>query len=193
MTLLLGDHNPGQAIAEPYYCVGNFKLLVLSVSTFGVYALYWLYKNWQTEQITSGETLSPVGRAIFAPVFFYSFARRAADHAQRAEVASGFPPALLAATFVVLSVVWRLPDPWWLVSTFSVLPLLPIQNTLQRINVARGATSPGTARFNAVSQIWFAVAGVLWLLVLAGVFLPDPPESRTQGILDRSRLLHVSP
>ena len=80
---------------------------------------------------------------------------------------------------MVLSVVWRLPDPWWLVSTFAVLPLPPMQDTLQRINAAHGATSPGSARFNAASQIWFAVAGVLWLLVLvlvlAGMLLPDTP------------------
>jgi hypothetical protein len=31
----------------PYFAVSLLKLTVMSVCTFGIYELYWFYKNWR--------------------------------------------------------------------------------------------------------------------------------------------------
>jgi hypothetical protein len=175
MTLLIERTGLGlstEAASEPYFCVGTPKLLLMSLSTAGVYDLYWFYRNWQTEQLVSGESLAPWARALFSPIFFYSFASRIKDRANLLNASAGLSPAALAILYVALSLSSRLPDPWWLLATISVLPVLPLQNALRRINAARNVTTGHAERFSAVNIVWLVFGVLLWLLVLGGLFLP---------------------
>lgn len=44
-----------------------FKIIILSILTFGIYQVVWCYKNWKILKITSGYKVSPFWRAILAP------------------------------------------------------------------------------------------------------------------------------
>ena len=36
----------GTSAELPFYCVSTMKLSILSFTTFGLYELFWFYKNW---------------------------------------------------------------------------------------------------------------------------------------------------
>jgi hypothetical protein len=52
------------------------KLLVMSVITFGVYTLYWWYRQWEAVRVSENSQLMSAARAIFSAFFVYGFTRR---------------------------------------------------------------------------------------------------------------------
>jgi len=66
------DRDTGGAL--PFYCVSTMKFSILSLATFGLYELFWFYKNWAIVRARSDRDISPFGRALFSPFFCYSFA-----------------------------------------------------------------------------------------------------------------------
>jgi hypothetical protein len=173
--------------ATPYFCVGTTKLIVMNVATFGLYPIWWFSKNWQTEQDFSGEMFSPNLRALFCPVFFYSFARRTKDRAILFEVPSRYSTVLLSAAFLLLTLAGRLPDPVWMLGLTAGFMLIPIQNTLQRLNAVRGIGPGPEARFSKINIAWVVVAGFLLVLGIIGTFLPDPELANTSPLALRVR------
>ena len=162
------------ATPEPSFCVGAVKLLVMSIATFGVYSVYWMFRNWRAEQARSGDHLSPIARSVFAVLFFHSFASRVADRAQAGGIAPQYSPALLTVLFIGLSLSARLPDPWWVLSLGAVTPLLPVQRALQAIDDANGIDARHYRLFGGGEIACFAIGATLWLLILTGLLLPDP-------------------
>ena len=84
----------------------------------------------------------------------------------------------LALAYIGLSVLWRLPDPWWFLSLLSVLTLLPANRRMIELNRGAAARAPayGWRKRSAV----VACLGVLVLpLVLLGSF--GPPTTVIDG------------
>src|SRR5262245_32977458 len=110
------------ASAPAFFCVGTAKLIAMDVATFGLYPVWWFYKNWQTEQELSKEMLSPAARAIFSVVFFQAFASRTKERALLLGVPARFSPLPLSIPFIALNVLAaRLPLPWTFVALLSTL------------------------------------------------------------------------
>ena len=175
MTIRAGSPADAPAATlEPSFCVGATKLLVMSIATFGVYSVYWMFRNWKAEQTRSGDHLSPLARSVFAVLFFHSFASRVADRALAGGIVPGYSPALLTVLFIGLSLSARLPDPWWALSLGAVVPLLPVQRALQAIDKASGIDTPHYRLFGGGEIACFAIGATLWLLILTGLLLPDP-------------------
>lgn len=70
--------------AAPFFSVGNPKFLIMYLGTFGVYQIYWMYKQWVTVRARTREEMWPVARAIF-PIFFFYQARLPAAPGRAAE------------------------------------------------------------------------------------------------------------
>lgn len=171
-----GPYAPyAQAAEVPVEMAGEFhplaihKLVVMSVSTLGLYNAFWFYRNWKRVRERTGQELSPFWRAFFAPLWAYSLFEEVDDEALRRQIQSGWSSVVLAIVFFVLSVTWRLPDPWALLSMFSFLPLIPVQNTINQMAERRGV------RPNAQFGVWHVAVmllGALFLLMAAvGAFL----------------------
>jgi hypothetical protein len=158
----------------PYFSVGSAKLVVMTAGTFGLYPIFWFNKNWNAEQENTNELFHPTIRALFSPIFFYSFASRTKDRADAAGIRASFSPVFLTVVFLVMVLSGRFPDPWWMIALFSSLPMLPVQNALQGVNAAHGIGVGREARFSVVNIIWLAFVAVLLLLALAGWMMGDP-------------------
>jgi predicted metal-binding membrane protein len=65
------------------------------------------------------------------------------------------------------------PDPFWLISVLPGLALIPIQNELARINAARGIGVGREARYSTINTVWLTLSALLWLLMIAGMMLPE--------------------
>jgi hypothetical protein len=147
------------------------KLLVLSLFSFGLYEVYWCYRNWSRVRERTGSGISPFWRAFFSPLWGFSLFDEVDDQARAAGVHVGWSPLGLGILFFLLSVLWKLPDPWWLVTHLSCLVLVPVQLTINRMAARRGVRPDASLQVKHVAVI--AIGGILWLLVILGTFFPQ--------------------
>jgi hypothetical protein len=164
---------PAQVGRPRFFDVSLTKFFIMSLATFGLYNLYWFYKQWQSERSYTREDLSPFWRTAFATLWAFSLFRRIKAAVERARPGDSFEAIPFAIAYFVLSATVRLPDPAWLVTFFSVLPLLPAQAAINRVNTDLAPSAPHNDRFTA-SNVIVIVVGVLMLaLAIIGALFPD--------------------
>jgi len=157
----------------PFFAVSVTKLAVLSLLTFGLYELYWFYKNWHCIKKRERSSILPAARALFGVFFCYACFARIRDYGERVGVAPRLSAGPLAAGWIVINLLSRLPEPWWLVSLLAFVMLLPVQDYVNRVNAKQAPNADRNSRFTAWN--WFGVViGSLWLvLAMVGTFLPE--------------------
>jgi len=155
----------------PFFAVSPLKLVVMSVFTFGLYELYWFYKNWQAIQLREKENISPFWRAFFG--YFYCYALFSEIREWQQEVGGGkLPAGWLAAGWIIANLMWRLPDPLWLISAASVLFLVPVQKAVNAINRIEAPDHAPNDKIRGVNWIAIVAGGLVFALALVGIFMP---------------------
>ena len=154
--------------------VAVHKFVVMSIVTLGVYQVYWTYKCWQRIAARTSEPMSPFWRAFFAPLWGYSFLNRLAVDAKAKGVTPNWSASLLAVAYFVLSVMWRLPDPWWLVTVAAFVPFIPAVRTVQAMNATSATPEPENASYSGANKIGIVIGCFVLALVVIGMYLPDP-------------------
>lgn len=159
---------------EPvYFPVGTLKLTLMVLGSLGLYQLYWFYKNWKCMQRNDNEKLLAPVRAFFYPLMSYFLFRRIRDHAASAQVDAGLAAGPLAFAVFVLAGLQRLPDPWWLLTLLSFLPLLPVQAAVNRINLKLAPGIDPNTRYSGWNIALLAVGGLLLVAAVYGTFFPE--------------------
>ena len=167
----------------PQFAVSLPKLVVMSLCTFGFYELYWCYKHWQAEQRREEEDLSPFWRAVFAPLWGFSLFGRIQDVTTKHGISPNWSATTLGLGFLLLNAAWRLPDPLWLVSFLALMPLLPVQHSVNRLNATLVPDVDRNDRFTGLNVLCIVIGAILLVLVLAGLFLPEPTDvEAVQGV-----------
>jgi hypothetical protein len=162
----------GASAELPFYSVSTPKLVILSLTTFGIYELYWFYQNWKRIQQQSGSDIRPFWRAFFSPLFCHPLVVSVNSAAESLHLAGKLPATVIMAAYVGLLATHRLPDPWWMISMFSFLPLIPIQRRIQEIHEA---IQPGRATavgWSVRSVLATALGSVLLAFTTSGFFGP---------------------
>ena len=165
------------AVSEaPYLFVptAGYKFIVLSVTSLGIYEFVWLYRSWSRLRERGRADVSPFWRTFFAPFFAFDLFRRVAAEAGR----RGAPPAwnstTLGAGFFAMNLAWRLPDPWWLVTFLSVVPLLPVLGTVNALNRQRLQPEDPNSRLSGRNWVVIVVGGLVLCLAVWGTVSPEP-------------------
>jgi hypothetical protein len=165
------------APAEPaFFSVGLAKLAIMSLVTFGLYELFWSYRNWKCARKLTGESLNAPIRAFFYPVTSYFLFRRIEDCGLKYRILMPMNTGTLAFVFFLLSASWRLPDPIWLASNFSFVPLLAIQSAVNEINARVAPGADPNRRLGAWNIVAILVGGAMLCLVVAGLFVEPAPQ-----------------
>lgn len=160
------------APTPPFFAVSLFKLVVMSACTAGFYELYWFYRQWQRIREREGSRIMPFWRAFFAVFFCYACFARIRDFGNANGLVSRLRAGLLAAGWVITTMLWRLPDPYWWTSSLSVLFLLPAQEQANRINSATCPVHERNAHFTVWNWIVVVLGGGFMVLALIGTFAP---------------------
>lgn len=150
-----------------FHHVAPAKFIVMALITGGLYELYWLYRGWKAIKREEASKIMPFWRAFFAPVWFYSFARRVFDAEGRHRTGLAIT---LAGGYLVSSALWQLPDPYWLLSFASILFLLPVVTAVDHINKEQGRLGPAYRRFGIIHGVAALVGVPLLALSLAATF-----------------------
>ncbi len=161
--------------APTLFAVGPLNLIVLSLATFNLYQIWWLYKNWSHIKASTGLQMWPFWRAFFGPLWFFSLVARIRDRAEAEGLGPTLSPGLLGVLYLALSALIQLPDPWWLLGFLSFIPLVVVDKTAAAIEEKRGHDLSALRRWSVGNWLALALGGLLFLLALVGTFLPEVP------------------
>jgi hypothetical protein len=157
------------AAAPPWWPVSTAKFVVMNLGTLGFYQFYWLYYNWQRLRDVRGEKVDPVWRTIFAPVTAYRLFERVAESAAEHRVKTRWNPVGLAAVYFVASIVMFVGVPAWLSGPVLLLPVLPVQITMTRVNAVAAPDAPRNGKLT----LWNMLMLVGGALLTAAAYTSD--------------------
>ena len=169
-----------------YFPVSEGKLITLYILSFGLYGVYWFYRNWTLQQARMGKKIIPVMRAIFSIFFTHSLFRRIDKSAEHLDKEHKFNANLMATLFVAavvignildrlsvnIGILQALPDNTVIIISLvifllSVYPLVAVQATVNRIN------NDMLGYLNHTYSVWnyllIASGAILWLMVALGL------------------------
>ncbi|AYA03912.1 hypothetical protein BEN74_14605 [Acinetobacter sp. WCHAc010034] len=150
------------------------KFIFLSVISFGLYPIWWMFEAWRFFMQKDRLDIMPAARAVFALIFLYRLLDEIKDYAEQRGAACDFSTGFLYGGFLILSLLARLPDPYWLVSVFAFIFLIP---AFQALNHAKRNTHELNiieARSFSIPQILLIIIGaIFWLLLFAAFILSD--------------------
>ncbi len=123
-----------------FYYIPPVRFAILSTLTFGMYPIFWFYKNWQLIKKAEGTEISPLPRSF---VVFYSlpFFEKVIDSAKKHGFKNFFSAGTLALIYILSFVGLRAVSQvdlssnriymYLLVIFLGTLPLLYIQNVIK--------------------------------------------------------------
>ena len=124
-----GNYSKGQSITQ---------LLWLTVLSFGLYEVYWFYRNWKALAEHTGLKINPVWRTLgllvpFVNVFMVYHQFRMvwllAESPARTPV---YSPGIMTLAYFALVGVSNAVGPIWPLAALTVLPIIPVQFELNR-------------------------------------------------------------
>jgi len=168
-----------------FFPVSEGKLITLYIVSFGMYAVYWFYKNWQLQQPLMDKKISPTWRAIFSIFFTHALFKRIDQQAVHLDKKNRFSANILATLFVAAIIVSNILDRLTMgVGIFdetsqnsiiiislalfflSIYPMVKVQATVNRIN--DDMLGYLNHKYSFWNYILVVVGSLLWLLFALG-------------------------
>lgn len=166
---LAADNTAEELVAEsdtPFFAVGVFKFLMLSMFTLGLYDLVWFYFHWKHIRAQENIKILAAARSIFAFIYCYPLLRRI-ERKARAAGQEGLWVPMSYGMWLVLG--WggnMLPGNWALLGLLSTLFLLPAQAEANLLNKRANPNADANTRFTWVNYVWMALGIILYLCAL---------------------------
>ncbi len=169
-----------------FFPVSEGKLITLYILSFGLYGVYWFYKNWKLQQPKMDKKIFPVMRAIFSIFFTHSLFNRINKCAEGLDQKHKFNANLLATFFVAAVIVGNLLDPVSMSTSIlenlssttvtitslvifilSVYPMAVVQATVNRIN--NDILGYLNHKYSLWNYMLIALGAVSWLIIALGL------------------------
>lgn len=183
-----------QALAQPennekywddrikFFPVSEGKLITLYILSFGIYGVYWFYKNWKLQQTVMDKKIYPVWRAVFSIFFTHSLFNRIDKQALHLEKKHQFNANVLATFFVIAIILSNILDRFametnipgglsnntiiiisLIIFFLSAYPLVKVQATVNRIN--NDMLGYLNHKYSLWNYVLIALGTILWLLI----------------------------
>jgi hypothetical protein len=170
VTIRPVDPSPMPEGRVVFFPVSPLKLVVMSTVTFGLYEVYWFYQNWKLIKQRTGLNIMPFWRAVFGVLFCYPFFREVEDAAASRKISFPASPGLLAVAWIILALTSRLPVPYWLICWLTPLVLIPVQDTVNRLNAVIVPGHDPNSRFSGWNIAGVLIGGILFVFSMIGAF-----------------------
>lgn len=158
---------------DAYFAVGAVKFSLMSLTTFGLYTVYWFYQNWMIIRDREHSDISPFWRAFFSPLWTFSMGTRLAEQAKAQNVPITLPVATLGILYLLFGAVARLPSPFWLLAFFAFIPILPFEFAVRRLDGNGSLAKPIYGHYSGWNIAWLVVGSLLLVLTVIGSFIPE--------------------
>jgi hypothetical protein len=152
--------------------IPTWKFILLSVITFGIYELVWFYRNWKLLKQEKDLKISPFWRAWFAPFWAGSIAGHLQKYLKEKNIPCDYSSTLIGISYFIIFILWRLPDPYWLVSFFTFIPMLPLVNSMNEYWQKEEQNLP-PKKFTWWQIILLILGIILLILIIIGTVLPE--------------------
>lgn len=163
------DAAPADQAGTAYFPVSLLKLAVMCVTTFSIYEIYWFYKNWKNAQRLANVDANAPIRAFFYGITSYWLFQLMRDHAKGVDPALTIAAGPLAIAVLLLAAAANLPDPYWLLTFLSFLPLLRVQSAVNRVNRQLAPQADPNARFSGWNIAGALLGGLVVALAVLGL------------------------
>ena len=155
-----------------YFYVPTAKLITLWLCTFGLYAFYWFYKNWKCVRDKGNENVSPFLRAWFGVFTCYGLFKRILLSAEAQEFKPGTTAGILATAFILISIGYKAPDPYWIISFLNFVPILEVQKAIKHNNKKQSPDFKPNKKFSWKEITIIVLGGILLALAVWGAVIP---------------------
>ena len=150
------------------------NFVILGIVTFGIYPFWWMYKMWVFFKDREMTNIMPAARAIFAIFYMYRLFEKIQAFASKKGFNSNYSSEGLFAIWIVLNLVSRLPDPYWLLSLLSAFVFIrPLEAFNNAIENSESHILEIKSGFNKKQWGLLIVFGLFLILVIFAMFVPD--------------------
>ncbi len=172
---------------EPwYFAVSVPKLFVMSIASFGLYQVYWHYRNWRRYRARSTRRFSVLLRTLLGPLFSFRLFERM-HHDLREAGRPGLPePGVLALAYLGLNALLGLPDPWWVLAFLNVVPLMVAQAGVNRLHAAVAPAAARNDTYSGINVALIVFGSLLFLAMLVGLLVQTQQPELREGVPVRS-------
>lgn len=182
--------------APRYFNISPLALAALSFLTFGLYELYWFYKQWWAVKQVNPQVKHPAWRAIFSIFYCYSLFKLTLNSAKHHGYAKTYSPGLLAAAYIILALVgnsWGRASELapavdiglWLVFSLSFVPLMYAQQAASFTNKKRNIP---LEKKTTPAEVTLIVIGLLvTFLFLLGTLFAGYVSPEKQAQIDSAK------
>lgn len=150
-----------------------WHLTVLSLATFGIYPYYWSYKQWKYIKKRDNLDISPGIRAWFFPIWIYSLSNNIQDRAREYNLPKTYNPVVIAVGVILLTPLYKLPDPFWLISLLPFVVLMPVVITNNLVLENEVPTLDKNPKIGIAKWFLISLGLIIFLLALLVTFYPD--------------------
>lgn len=157
---------------QQYFAVTPTKFVIMGIFSFGLYEIYWFYKNWYLIRKRNKNSIYPFWRAVFARIWTYFFVENLNQSAEQNGIDKS-DSAGVAIIYFVLAATWRLPEPFFILGVTSFVPLIPINNLCGKLQQKVTPSLPINGGLSMGNWVVIVAGTLLWILVLAGLFLTE--------------------
>lgn len=166
-----------------YFSVSTPRLITLSFFTFGLYPVFWFYKNFTLVKNHERSNTWPIARAIFYPLFSYGLFKKIQNSAKKHNYPGTYSAAWLTVAVIAVNIYGIVnglaTNPWVVLALIisalllSAVPLLPVQKAIVFNNTKVGV-APNKRPFLSWGEITCIILGVLFIaLAVLGVFAAE--------------------
>ena len=163
-------HPPGKPL---FFSISPMKLTLMSICSGGIYLGFWYFMNWKLWKDYTKEDISVFWRWLFAIIYFHPLLKRIKKSGKTIGLEVSFAPLFITILDFALFYSYDLPDPYWIISFLTFLPILLVQETINQINEKVDPGGNKNDRYSVANILLIIVGGFFVLLAYYGAFLPD--------------------
>ncbi len=166
--------SPAVEVQPAFFVVSIPKLILMTMSTCGLYGLFWYLRNWELYRRASGARVMLLPRILWPELFLYSLLSRVDRRIRASGRNYEWSPWWLACGMLLAWVLgvqlWMvsLPIPGWIDAVLMMIALflLALGEVQRAINFCEGdPQGGGNAQLTAVNWLWISIFTSGWIVL----------------------------
>ena len=174
----------------PYpYVISLWKFFILSIVTFGLFDIYWFYRQWKSFYAVKNQKhgwFYIFFISLFAGFSSFSLFKIIAKEVKEVDQRRGLEATGLSIAYILLNILYKLPNPYWLLSSLSIFALLPVQRAINYYWEKKYDDKVVRSGFGVWNFIVAFIGIIVVILALYGTFGTDSSNTTSSTTQDNS-------